>query len=263
MLDERRVALARQGGGAVAAAQRSSCVVLGVVGARGSAGASTLAALVAARLARRTATVLVDLDVAGGGLDVGVGIEERDGARWPDLAGARGDLDGRDVLGMLPRWGPCAVLSADRARPASPEPAVVTDVLHALAGVVGAVVLDLSRAAVLAGAAPVAACDLLVLVVPRDLRSVAGALALRPALVAHGLEPGLVVRGPAPAGLGVSELVDAIDLPLLWSGRPDRSVAPAGERGLLGVGGRAARRPAGRAARAVSAAAWRAGPWAP
>jgi len=246
VLDERRVALARQGGGAVAAAQRSSCVVLGVVGARGAAGASTLAALVAARLARRTATVLVDLDVAGGGLDVGVGIEERDGARWPDLAGARGDLDGRDVLGMLPRWGPCAVLSADRARPASPEPAVVTDVLHALAG-----------------AAPVAACDLLVLVVPRDLRSVAGALALRPALVAHGLEPGLVVRGPAPAGLGVSELVDAIDLPLLWSGRPDRSVAPAGERGLLGVGGRAARRPAGRAARAVSAAAWRAGPWAP
>ena len=72
--------------------------------------------------------------------------------RWPDLRGRARRRLGRRRLALLPRWGPCAVLSADRLaarrtraggrrrRPARADCAAV-----------GAVVLDLDRAAVVAG----------------------------------------------------------------------------------------------------------------
>lgn len=215
--------------------------VAGVVGARGGVGTSTLAALTAARLARRTSTVLVDLDPAGGGLDVTVGVEDVDGARWPDLTGARGDVPGHDVLALLPRWGACAVLSADRDG-RTLDPAVVGDVLHALAGTVGALVLDLPR-----GGVSSAGCDVVAVVAGRDLRSVAGALAVRTQLAASGTSAGLVVVGRATAGLSVAELSAAVDLPVLWSGPRARGLGRAAERGALPHRG-----PAVGAARAVA-----------
>lgn len=221
-------------------------VVVGVVGARGGVGASTLAALVASRASRRTATVLVDLDEAAGGVDVLVGIEEEPGARWPDLAQARGDVDGRDVVALLPRWGRVAVLSSDRVRPGPLEPSAAADVVGAVARASGCVVVDLGRAGALAGHPVLARCHLVALVTGRDLRSVAGALALRAASESGGSRVGLVVRGPAPGGLGVAELAEVVGLPVLWSGRADRGVARAAEQGVL-----TARGPAGRAAAAV------------
>lgn len=219
-------------------------VVVGVVGARGGVGASTLAALVALGASRRTATVLVDLEAASGGLDVLVGLEEQAGARWPDLARARGDVDGRDVVALLPRWGRVALLSCDRARPGPVEPETAADVVGALARVSGCLVVDLGRAAVLAGHPVLGRCDRVALVAGRDLRSVAGALSLRPALAEVAV--GLVVRGPGPGGLGADELAEAVGLPVLWSGRPDRALVRAAEQGLV-----PSRGPAGRAAAAV------------
>lgn len=226
-----------------------AAVVIGVVAARGGAGASTLAATVAGRLARRTATALVDLDRGSGGIDVLLGLEGADGARWPDLRGARGDVSGGDVVALLPRWGPCAVLSSDRFRPGSPEPAVVADVLHGLCATLGAVVLDLDRAAVVAGESLVAVCDSVLVVAPRDLRSVAGVLAMRPFLGGPGV--GLVVRGPAPGGLGASELAAAVDLPVLAALRGDRRLSSTLERGGVPTRGRTART-AARLVRGVS-----------
>lgn len=235
--------------------------VIGVVGARGGVGASTLAALVAARASRRTATALVDLDEAAGGIDVLVGLEEEPGARWPDLAAARGAVDGRDVVALLPRWGRVVVLSADRSRPVTVDPAAAGDVVAALAAASGCVVVDLGRARVLDGHPVLALCDGVALLAGRDLRSVAGALALRTALLGGpsaaaldgGGRParptarvGLVVRGPAPGGLGTTEVAEVVGLPVLWSGRADGSLTRSTEQGVL-----TARGPAGRAAAAV------------
>ncbi len=114
--------------------------VVGVVGARGGVGASTVAAALALRVhrhgwhaerrrPRRRGTgragatadvprvVLVDLDPAGGGLDVHLGIEDVPGVRWPDLAGARGDVSGPELTDLLPDWAGVTVLSGDRWRP--------------------------------------------------------------------------------------------------------------------------------------------------
>lgn len=218
--------------------------VVAVVGARGGAGASTLAALVAARSSRRTATVLVDLDEAAGGIDVLVGLEEEPGARWPDLALARGEVDGHDVVALLPRWERVAVLSADRTRPGPVDPDAAADVVAAMALVSGLVVVDVGRAAALAGHRVLGLCSRVALVASRDLRSVAGALTLREAMGAADV--GLVVRGPAPGGLGADEVAEATGLPLVWSGPADRGLVRGAEQGVL-VG----RGPAGRAADAV------------
>ncbi|KQR17854.1 pilus assembly protein FlpE [Cellulomonas sp. Leaf334] len=212
-----------------------------MVGGRGGAGASTLAATVARRLARRTATVLVDLDRASAGIDVLLGLESADGVRWPDLADARGEVSGADVLALLPRWGACAVLSADRARPGAPEPAVVADVLHALTSEAGALVLDLDRAAVVAGESLAGACDAVLVVAPRDLRTVAGVLAMRAHLGPPIVPTWLLVRGPAPGGLGSTELSEAVDLPVLLSVPTDRALRSALERGGVPDTGRTAR----------------------
>ncbi|MDM8085604.1 pilus assembly protein FlpE [Cellulomonas cellasea] len=220
---------------------------LGVVGARGGVGASTLAAALAHRLARTAPTCLVDLEEAGSGLDVLVGLEESGGLRWPDLADARGVVSGAELTALLPRWGGCAVLSADRTRPGPPPADAVADVLTALAEQHAHLVLDLDRADVLARGPALSACGTVLVVVPRDLRGVAGALSLRPALLGAVPDVRLVVRGPAPGGLGTLELAHVVDLPIAASLAPDRRLPEALERG----GGPAPRR--GPLARAVTA----------
>jgi len=196
-----------------------------------------LAACVADRLSRRTATALVSLDRAAIGLDLLLGMEGATGARWPDLAAARGEVDGADVVRLLPRWGSCAVLGPGRAEPGLPDDDVVSDVLDGLGGVLGAVVLDLDRRALLAGAAP--PVDSALLVVPRDLAGVAGALAVLAAI--RDVPTLLVVRGPAPGGLGASQVAQALGAPVAGLWRTDRRLAASVEHGGLRVAGRTAR----------------------
>lgn len=122
--------------------------VVGVVGARGGAGATVTAAALAAELARRGTTVLVDTG-PGPSLDTVLGLEAHPGLRWPDLAGARGVVDPVLLAGNLMRWGRCGVLPTDDARPGPPPAAALADVLLALRAAYGSIVLDLDRAALL------------------------------------------------------------------------------------------------------------------
>lgn len=232
--------------------------LIGVVGARGGLGASTVAAALARRLARGaparrglrrsggeapggpgarppTTTALADLDGAGGGLDVLLGVEAMRGLRWPDLHGARGEVSGTELTALLPRWSGVTVLSGDRARPGAPPAEIVADVLAALASCHDQVVLDLDRQHVLTGpSGPPAVpqrCAVVLVVAGRDLRSVAGVLALRTAGLAGVPDVRLVVRGPAPGGLGVLELAHVVDLPVAASLSPEPGLDAVLERG--------------------------------
>lgn len=214
--------------------------VLGVVGARGGAGVSSFAGALADRASVRTATALVDVDRAGSGLDVLLGVERASGARWPDVAGAR-DARGEDVLALLPRWRRCAVLAAERAAAVGPEPAVAADVVRALASCLGVVVLDLDRPAVMGREPVLAACDAVLVVTPLELRAVAGALALRAALAERAPSARVVARTPAPGGLGPAELEDVVGLPVVATLPSVRGLAAVTERGGLQPGGGLAR----------------------
>ena len=91
----------------MAAAERSdaSGTVVAVVGGRGGAGASVLAAalcLAAVRSGRRP--LLVDAD-PWGGRDLLLGAEDVEGLRWPDLAGLAGTVSGPSSAMRRPARG--------------------------------------------------------------------------------------------------------------------------------------------------------------
>lgn len=227
--------------------------MVGVVGARGGAGATVAAALLASALARRGACALVELG-AGPSIEVVLGTERAQGARWPDLVGARGTVDPDDLTACLPRWSGCAVLGHDPHRP-GPPPDVTGDVLHALRAAHPWSVLDLGRVCptgdpVLAVPAEVVRiCDLLLLVVPRDVPSVVAARAGVPAVSELGPAVAALVRGPAPGGLGAAEVATAVGLPLLGALPACRSLPAAVDRGLGPLDGRRHRAAVDRVAR--------------
>ena len=231
--------------------------VVGVVGARGGAGATVTAAALAAELAGRGTTVLVETG-PGPSVDTALGLEAHPGLRWPDLTGAIGSVDAALLAGNLMRWRRCAVLPTDDARPGPPPDEVVPDVLGALSVAHTSVVLDLDRSAVLGagptagpvaehpadpdrgadnGAPPhggtlLAACRTVLVVVPRDVPAVAGARLLRALLVAPGRRVGLVTRGPAPGGLTDADVARAVGLPVVASLPRVRGLGGALDRGV-------------------------------
>jgi len=202
--------------------------VIGVVGARGGAGASLLAASLAVECG------FVGDRSEPGRIDVLLGIEEQPGARWPDLHQARGAVDGAELRAVLPTWREVGILSTDRQRP-RPAPAdVVSDVLDALTAVHDVVVLDLDRTDLLAldPCPAVERCGTVLLVAPLDLRAVAGGVALRGVLHSQGHDVRLVLRGPSPGGLGASEVAHVLGLPLAGSLPYRRRLDVAVEAGL-------------------------------
>jgi hypothetical protein len=159
--------------------------VIGVVGGSGGVGASTFAAAVAAAAGR---AVLVDIDVAGGGIDVLLGIEDVAGARWSGLRVGRGHLDPDLLADGLPRWGSVSVLAADNAPPVD----AVGQVLHAAAAL-GPVVVDLGRAESALRTAAVERCALVLVIAVADVPGLIAARAATAGLC--GAPTGLVVRG--------------------------------------------------------------------
>jgi cellulose biosynthesis protein BcsQ len=162
--------------------------VIGVVGGSGGVGASTFAAVLAVLAgssARGVPSLLVDLDLAGGGIDVVLGIEAVSGARWSGLRVDGGHLDPDDLVDGLPRAGPCAVLACDGVELRA---AAVEQVLDA-AIAAGPVVVDLPRHRCDVRAAGLARCDVVVALARAD---VAGLVA------AHA-----VVSGLGDAAVGV------------------------------------------------------------
>lgn len=202
--------------------------VIGVVGARGGAGASVFAAALAAVAAREGArTVLVDGARDGGGLDVLLGIEDEPGLRWPDLHAARGEVVGDQLHALLPRWRGASVLSADRTRPGTLPDDVPRDVLGALGAACDVVVHDVPAGQVGVWGTD---CTAWTVVARCDLTSVAGAIALD-GLLDRAIAAGLVVRGPAAGRLTGPDVAAATGLALWGELRPVRSMAADLERG--------------------------------
>ncbi|MEU7578717.1 septum site-determining protein Ssd [Streptomyces sp. NPDC041068] len=219
-------------------------LTVGVIGGRGGAGASTLAcalAVTAARAGRRT--MLVDADPLGGGLDVLLGGEGADGLRWPAFAASRGRVGGGALEESLPELHALRVLSWDRGDAVTVAPEAVRAVVAAARRRGGVVVVDLPRRVDEGVAEALAQVDLGLLVVPPELRAVAGArrVASAAGMVLRDLR--VVVAGSAglggPGGLDPEEVARLLGLPLVgevpW------------EAGLLA--GQAAGTPPGGAAR--------------
>lgn len=207
--------------------------VIAVIGGRGGAGASLLAAALANCAARGAGeALLIDLDPWGGGIDLLVGGETAPGLRWPDLALQAGRLNWSAVREALPRHRGITLLSGTRRGyelDAGPVDAVVD------AGRRGGVtvICDLPRRLTDAAQAALDTADLVVLVSPCDVRACAATGSVAPVLATINPNVGLVVRGPSPGGLRAAEVADIAGLPLLASMRAEPQLAEQLERGGL------------------------------
>ncbi|MFE0376624.1 septum site-determining protein Ssd [Streptomyces inhibens] len=193
-------------------------LTVGVIGGRGGAGASTLAgalAVTAARTGRHT--MLVDGDPLGGGLDVLLGGEKEKGLRWPAFAESRGRVACGALAESLPQLHSLRVLSWDRGAEVAIPPPAMRAVMAAARRRGGVVVVDLPRRVDEAVAEALAQVDLVLLLVPTELRAVAAAQRVATE-VRKALRDLRVVARAAPGrhghGLPPDEVARLMELPL-------------------------------------------------
>lgn len=211
--------------------------VVAVVGGRGGAGASVLAVAIAVHARTRgTRVLLVDCDPLGGGLDLVAGAEELEGFRWGGLAlggGGGGRVAADSLHEALPSPdGMLTVLACDRAG-AGPEPDAAVAVVEAGRRAGEVVVCDLPRHPSETALAVADVADLVVVVVPAEVRAVAAAARVAEPLVERGVPLRLIVRGPAPGGLDADDVAHALGLDVLISVPPEPGLAAALDRGKI------------------------------
>jgi secretion/DNA translocation related CpaE-like protein len=203
--------------------------LIAVLGGRGGAGASVLAAGLAVTIARAgRRALLIDADPLGGGVDLVVGWEARDGLRFPvlpDPAEPPAEPGGRERL---------AVLSSAGLTGLSPEAmSVAIDDGRATRDLV---VTDLPRRLDEAAAVALRAADRAFLLVPSELRACAAAARVAEAASLHTGALELIVRGPGPGRIRTREIARALDLPVAGTLRYEPGLSRAIERGVAPAG---------------------------
>ncbi len=207
-------------------------VTVGVVGGRGGAGASVLAAALARSGARRgLRTLLVDGDPLGGGVDLVLGAEGTPGARWSDYADRRGRLSTAALHDSLPTREGLSVISWHRGAIQPISAATMRSVLDAAIRGYHFVVADLPRQPDAAAAEVLATADVTLLIVPAEVRATVAAGLVADLLRRHTRDIRVVVRGPAPGGLPPAVVAESLRLPLAGVVRTDQRLARSVERG--------------------------------
>ncbi|MFB4305099.1 septum site-determining protein Ssd [Actinomadura sp. GTD37] len=205
-----------------------------VVGARGGAGASVLAAALGlAAAGQGLRTLLVDADPFGGGIDLMLGLEEHEGVRWHDLAERRGRLNTAALHETLPRAGDLSVLSWRRGEPVPVSDEAVRALLDAAARGFDLVIADVPRYPGDVGRAALRAADVTFLLVPAEVRATVAADGLAAALRRDTADLRLVVQGPAPGGLTPDAVAHALDIPSAGAFERDRRLPAATDEGAL------------------------------
>jgi hypothetical protein len=129
---------------------RNGGCILAVVGSKGAPGASECAISLAALAQERWPCALVECDLLGGGLDLRLTADGREGSlrglvrACTAADGALGELLERWLV-RRPGWPPVLLAPPDPADPLGElaEPGAIADALHALAAVVPLVICDI------------------------------------------------------------------------------------------------------------------------
>lgn len=211
--------------------------VVAVIGGRGGAGASVLAAGLAVTSARSgQRTMLVDADPLGGGVDLLLGWEANTGLRWPELAEARGRVNVTALYSELPRAdlrqnGELVMVSWDRGEALDLPTEAMDATLDAGRRGSELVVVDLPRRLDDAATRAAQLSDVVLIVVPAEVRACAAACRIAARVGPHCRSLQLVVRGPAPGRLRSEDVGGALGLPVAGTLRPDPDLPVALEHG--------------------------------
>jgi len=216
----------------LAPVEPAAAVVLGVVGGRGGAGASTLACALAVTAALQGRPVaLVDADPLGGGIDFLLGGEQQPGLRWRDLAGLHGPVVADQLAAALPQVNGVTVLSHDRGAPVVVPASAMDAALGALAGGHELVVVDLARADDPCRAAALAHLHRALVIVPCEVRAVVAAGQVTTRIGPQVPDLQLVVRGPCRSGMRGGVVATTLGLPIAGWLRTDSRLTRGSEHG--------------------------------
>lgn len=206
--------------------------LVAVIGGRGGAGASVLAAGIAVTAVRaRLRTLLVDADPLGGGIDLVLGWEGMAGLRWPGLRDVTGRMSAPALVEALPRQGELVVLSWDRGTPVAVPAEAMAATIEAGRNGQDLVVVDLPRRLDDAAMLALHDADLALLLVPAELRATVAAGRVAAAIGDHCQSLHVVVRGPTPGRLSAKEIAASLRLPLAGVLRPESRLTVGLERG--------------------------------
>ena len=223
-------------------------LTVGVIGGSGGAGASTFACALGQVAARSGATLVVDLDPGGPGLDRVLGLEAVDGIGWPDLEATAGRLGARALRDAVPARHGLGVLTWPPGRAAPLSPDAVRATLSAAQRGHETVVLDLPRSADPLTDELASRVDQLLVVTTATVPSVTSTARVC-ARHAHA-QLRLVVRG---SGVAASEITAVTGVPVAATMSAQRRLDESVDLGFGPL--RAARGPLHRAATTVLAAA--------
>ncbi|MHA2787883.1 septum site-determining protein Ssd [Corynebacterium sp. S7] len=177
--------------------------VLAVTAAAGGAGCSTFVAALALSAAENSEPVLIDANRYSGGLDLLLGIEEKIGARWGEITFGEGDIHRGDIRQALPSTtSGVAVLTSARTKVNMPLALGREDLDRAVSALSssGLTLVDTPP-----GLIP-ARCDLVVVMVPLEVRAAAAAARIVAECRAASLDVLCVARHRDWSGMTVSEL---------------------------------------------------------
>ncbi|MEV0160432.1 septum site-determining protein Ssd [Nonomuraea fuscirosea] len=220
---------------------RSGSVIC-VIGGRGGAGASVLAACLALRAsADHLRTLLVDADRLGGGIDALLGHEEAPGARWGDLVAREGRINASALQAALPAFGDLAVLSFHRGEvPAIPVQAM-RSVLEAGRRGFDLVVVDLPRHLDEAAIEALTRAKTTLTVATADVRGVLSTVQILSEVRKHTadvravLRPGVVDDDTVMISLGIPSAGTLPDQPRLTATLNRGELPRLGPRTVLGA----------------------------
>ena len=204
-----------------------------VVGARGGAGASTLAGALAVTATRAgISTHAVDLDPLGPGFDMILGTDVIEGLRWGDLARTKGRVPAGPLSHGMPSSAGVGVLTWSDGPCEELWPGAAGAAIDALRRISELVIVDLPRSFSEAAGEAICRATRVLLVVPRDARSVSAAARVISAPQLDGTDLRLLTRGVAAGGLRADQVSEALGVPLLADYGTDRSLDRDVEAGL-------------------------------
>lgn len=216
-----------------------ACVV-SIMGGCGGAGATTLAAsLVLAGAKRGFASLLLDADPFGGGIDLVLGHENVEGMRWRDLDRTQGRVSGESLRQVLPSKSGVSMLSWDRGDPLDVQASSVHSVLAAAARAYDLVVVDVPRQFDEVAEEILGRSVLTVLLVPEDIHALSASGRVLARLQRHTGNIALLTK-VRRGGIGSSIVSENLGLPVLGRVRHERrlvsnldaGVGPGGSRTL-------------------------------
>jgi secretion/DNA translocation related CpaE-like protein len=211
--------------------------VVAVLGGCGGAGASVMAAGIGLTVSRGGGSaLLVDCDPLGGGIDLLFGAEFDTGLRWPELKVNSGRVSMSALQEALPERrhgeGRLSFVSCDRDGP-GPTGDAIAAVIEAGRRAGRTVICDLPRYLTGAAVSAVDRADLVVLVVPADLRACLAAKRVLQRIDARARQVLVLARWPAPGGLTPNDVATLVGLQLVASMAPERRLDRDLERGVF------------------------------